>query len=206
MIVIIDYRMGNLGSIANMFRRLGVDAAVSADPGEIRRASKLLLPGVGAFDSGMENLNRLGIRDLLEKRVFEDKVPFLGICLGMQLLSKRSEEGTSPGLGWIDAETLRFPKLFNGEKLRIPHMGWNEAAVLRPDRLFTGFETAPRFYFVHGYHVHCAVEENVLATTTYGAPFHSAVQKENVYGVQFHPEKSHKFGMRLLKNFAEITA
>ncbi len=203
MITIIDYKMGNLGSIANMFRRLGFEAIVTSDPKEIEAATKLILPGVGAFDNGMKNLNSLNINDLLEKKVFVDKTPFLGICLGMQLLGKSSEEGVERGLGWIDAETIRFSKTFMGEKLRIPHMGWNEVTVTKENMLFKDFPEQPRFYFVHGYYVQCNNLENVAATTRYGIEFHSSIQRDNIYGVQFHPEKSHKYGMRLLKNFAE---
>jgi imidazole glycerol-phosphate synthase subunit HisH len=203
MITIIDYKMGNLGSIANMFQRLGIDAVVSSTPQDIASASKLILPGVGAFDNGMKNLNQLNIREILEKKVFDDKIPFLGICLGMQLLTEKSEEGTEQGLGWIEGKTIRFSNSFNGAKLRIPHMGWNELHIIKSNVLFKNFASDPRFYFVHGYHVHCTMLDDVTATTSYGIEFHSSVQKGNIFGVQFHPEKSHKFGMTLLKNFAE---
>ena len=204
MITIIDYKMGNLGSIVNMLRRLGFEAAVGSERKHIENATKLILPGVGSFDSGIRHLHELGLNDLLEQKVMSHRIPFLGICLGMQLLCKGSEEGMKNGLGWIDAETVRFPNEVAGESLRIPHMGWNEISVKKQNPLFKDLDANPRFYFVHGFHVQCADPEAVAATTTYGIEFHSSVRKDNIYGVQFHPEKSHKFGMQLLKNFAEL--
>ena len=203
MIVVVDYGLGNLGSIANMLKKIGAHAVVSSDPAVVEKADKLILPGVGAFDAGMKNLETRGLIPLLNYRVLEQKTPILGVRLGMQLLCKRSEEGQLPGLGWLDAEVIRFKFDGNIANLKIPHMGWNTLAVRQPHPLFADLEAENRFYFVHSYHVVCADMGNVLAQTNYGFDFASAVVKDNIMGVQFHPEKSHKFGMRLYKNFAE---
>lgn len=203
MIVIIDYGMGNLGSIANILKKVGIKAVTSADVSVIERADKLILPGVGAFDNGMAKLNELGLLPVLNAKVIEAKTPVLGVCLGMQLLSQKSEEGVLPGLGWLEAETRRFS--FNQEQsgLKVPHMGWNLINLKQPHPIFTDMYKDPRFYFVHSYHVVCQYKENILATSHYGYEFVSAVARENIVGVQFHPEKSHKFGMKLYRNFAE---
>jgi glutamine amidotransferase len=201
-IVIVDYRMGNLGSIANMLKRIGAAAEVSSDPGRIAKADKLILPGVGSFDNGMNNLKEMGLADVLAERALGSKVPVLGICLGMQLMTARSEEGAVPGLCWIGASTVRFRP--SDPRLKVPHMGWNVIARKKDSRLLADMSDEPRFYFVHSYHVVCEDASDVLATTAYGEEFVSAFEKGNVMGVQFHPEKSHKFGMKLLKNFAGI--
>lgn len=203
MVVIIDYGLGNLGSMANMLRKIGVPAVVSSDPLVIGNAKKLILPGVGAFDGGMKNLESGGLLQVLNKRVLEDKTPILGVCLGMQLLGMRSEEGQLPGLGWLDAESIRFNFQNTNTNLKIPHMGWNQIIVHQDNTLFADFDAGNRFYFVHSYHVVCSNPDNVLASTSYGIDFTSAIVKANIMGVQFHPEKSHRFGMRLMKNFAE---
>lgn len=204
MIVIIDYGMGNVGSILNMLKKIGCQASISADPAEITKAEKLILPGVGAFDHGMRNLAERNLVALLNKKIVDDRCPVLGICLGMQLLSKRSEEGQLPGLGWIAAETRKFK--FDSEKiaLKVPHMGWNEVNSRDPSTLFKGFDETPRFYFVHSYHVCCEREEDILATSYYGFEFVAAVRNGNIMGTQFHPEKSHRFGMQLLRNYATL--
>lgn len=206
MVAIVDYGMGNLGSIQNMLLRIGAPCVITSDPDSIRSAKRLILPGVGAFDHAMSNLKELGIVPLLNELVEGKRVPILGICLGMQILTKSSEEGVLPGLGWIDAQTVRFR--FEGElaKLRVPHMGWNKIEAVRPDAVLNDLPLDPRFYFVHTYHVCCKDPADILARTTYGIPFHSVIRKGNVMGVQFHPEKSHKFGLALLKNFLEIGA
>lgn len=203
MIIIIDYGMGNLGSILNMLKKIGASAIVSSSLEEIRKAEKLILPGVGAFDNGMKNLNDRGLTVVLREQVIEKGKPILGICLGMQLLTKRSEEGRTEGLGWIDAETVRFRFGEAQEGLKIPHMGWNTVNVMKESPLFKDMSEDPRFYFVHSYHVVCNDPGDVLTTTYYGYDFTSSVQRENMTGVQFHPEKSHKFGMRLLENWAK---
>lgn len=203
MIVIIDYGLGNLASVLNMFKKIGVqDVCISRDEEVIANSSKLLLPGVGAFDAGMDNLEKSGLIPLLNKKVQEDKIPIIGICLGMQLLTKRSDEGLKQGLGWIDAETVKFnldPRL----KLKVPHMGWNYINVQKQNSLID-LESKNRFYFVHSYFVKCYDQNQSIATTNYGGDYTCMVNKGNVYGAQFHPEKSLKFGMKLLENFAKI--
>ncbi len=203
MIVIIDYGIGNLASVLNMFKKIGVkNVVISNDKTIIESATKLLLPGVGAFDAGMTNLEQSGLIPLLNKKALIEKVPILGICLGMQLLTKNSQEGNMPGLGWIDAETVKFnlpPEL----KLKVPHMGWNYINVTRKNPLIDT-ETKNRFYFVHSYYVKCIDETQSLAITNFGTDFTCMVNKNNIYGAQFHPEKSLKFGMKLLQNFAAL--
>jgi glutamine amidotransferase len=205
MIVIIDYGMGNLGSIQNMLKKIGAQAVISSDIQAVERADKLILPGVGAFDTGMKQLEELGLIDVLNDKVLNRKTPTLGVCLGMQLLMQGSEEGVRPGLGWIDGETIRFrfdPKQTN---LKIPHMGWNTVTIIRDGTLFKGLnQEEARFYFVHSYHVVCNREEDILARSFYGYDFASAVQRGNIMGTQFHPEKSHKFGMKIYENFVEL--
>lgn len=203
MTIIVDYGMGNLGSILNMLKKIGVDAAVSSNCEDIANADKLILPGVGAFENGMRKLAGLGLAPVLEKKVMGEKTPILGICLGMQLMTKSSEEGQGTGLGWIDATTVRFKHGGGTAKLKIPHMGWNTVTVKKDSLLFKDMFPEPGFYFVHSYHAVCTHEQDILATTYYGYDFVSAFQKGNIFGVQFHPEKSHKFGMKLLKNFVE---
>jgi glutamine amidotransferase len=203
MITIIDYGMGNLGSIANMLKKVGAKAVISSDIATIESADKLILPGVGAFDNGMTKLNELGLIPILNAKVKEAKTPMLGVCLGMQLLTRKSEEGKLPGLGWIEAETKRFRFDSHQSSLKVPHMGWNLINIKQPHPIFEEMYQEPRFYFVHSYYVACHNEQDVLAKTYYGYEFVSAVAKENIVGVQFHPEKSHKFGMKLLRNFVE---
>lgn len=203
MITIIDYKTGNLGSIQNILKRIGEVSVVTSDKDEIARATKLILPGVGAFDTGMRNLTGLNLIDILNKKVIEEKIPVLGICLGMQLLSKGSEEGSLPGLGWIDASTVRF-KFEDSTEYKIPHMGWNFIRQHKTGRLFDNMYPDSRFYFVHSYFFSANDPEDVLTSTTYEIEFTSAIERGNILGVQFHPEKSHKFGMKLLKNFVEL--
>lgn len=200
MILVIDYGMGNIGSIANMIKKAGGEALVSGDPKDLERAGKIILPGVGAFDHGVRNLKERGLWDPLTKRAMEDKVPVLGVCLGMQLFTRSSEEGTLPGLGWLRAKTIRFPGSIG---LKIPHMGWNNVALRKSSPLFEEMYEEPMFYFVHSYHVACEEPSDVLAVTEYGYEFPSCLQRENLYATQFHPEKSHKYGLRLIKNFIE---
>lgn len=203
MIAIVNYGIGNIGSILNMFKKLGSSEVIfTKDKDLLLRADKILLPGVGSFDKGMQNLEDSGLIPTLTKCAFEDKKPFLGICLGMQLLTKRSDEGKLPGLGWIDAETLafNFPASAN---LKIPHMGWDYLKVVKENPLLDPSET-PRFYFVHSYYVKCNQEKDILAQSYYGHPFTCAIQHNNIFATQFHPEKSHKFGMKLLQNFSNL--
>jgi len=203
MIVIVDYGLGNLASVLNMFKKAGIEnVCVSCDEKVIANASKLVLPGVGSFDAGMKNLEDSKLIPLLYKKVFEDETPILGICLGMQLLTKRSEEGEKSGLGWIDAETVKF-NLNSSLKLKVPHMGWNYITVQKQNSLIDSI-CKSRFYFVHSYYVKCFDQSQSLATSHFGNDFTCMVMKDNIYGVQFHPEKSLKFGMKLLENFSKI--
>ncbi len=205
MIAVVDYGVGNLGSIVNMLRKIGVKAMVASSPADVRAAEKLILPGVGAFDSGMRRLRESGLLGALEEKVLRFQTPILGICLGLQLMTRRSEEGILPGLGWIEGEAVRFRVNEREGGLRIPHMGWNSIVVRRESNLFRGLDQEPRFYFAHSYHVNCGVQDDVLATCDHGYEFPAAVGRKNVLGTQFHPEKSHKYGMKLLKNFAECS-
>ena len=199
MIVIVDYGMGNLGSIANMIKKVGYKSIITSDLKELKKATKLILPGVGSFDNGMRNLKELGMIEVLNQKVLIEKTPVLGICLGMQLMTKSSEEGKLSGLGWIDAETKKFVS----DTLKIPHMGWNIIKHQKNSQLFDEIEREKRFYFVHSYCVSCNQEADILTNTNYIQDFVSSFEKENIVGVQFHPEKSHKFGMNLIKNFVE---
>lgn len=203
MVSIIDYGLGNLGSIKNMFKWIGVETEIITTKSQIESATKLLLPGVGAFDKAMARIHEMDIKEVLDKKALNDKTPILGICLGMQLLTDKSEEGELDGLGWIPGETIRFK--FPNNKIKVPHMGWNLANIRSQQKIVEDLGEEPRFYFVHSYYVKVNNEENKLLETNYGSiTFDAAIQKENILGAQFHPEKSHKFGMQLLKNFAEI--
>jgi glutamine amidotransferase len=202
MITIIDYKTGNLGSIQNILKKIGEQSIITSDKKDIAAASKIILPGVGAFDTGMKNLVELDLVDILNKKVLEEKTPVLGICLGMQLLSKGSEEGSFKGLGWIDAETIRF-RFIDTLEYKIPHMGWNFTDQRKESKLFSGMFPEPRFYFVHSYYFKANDPSDILASTNYEIEFTSAIERGNIMGVQFHPEKSHKFGMKLLRNFVD---
>ena len=202
MISVVTYGVGNVGSIFNMFRKIGVPAVAASTPEDLARAEKILLPGVGAFDHGVAMLEDAGLIPTLRARA-ADGVPVLGICLGMQLLGRGSEEGRRRGLELLDAHSVRFTG-DNRPGFRVPHMGWSELRYRRASPLFANFEDRARFYFVHSYHLVCADPVNVLATAEYGGEFTAIVQRGNVWGAQFHPEKSHRFGMRLLANFARL--
>jgi glutamine amidotransferase len=201
-ICIINYGVGNLTAIHNMLRRIGVASVVSSDPKAILEATKLILPGVGAFDAGINSLRERGLPDVLNTAVMERRTPLLGICLGMQLLGAGSDEGIEQGLGWIP---MHFKKLESDGKtgLKSLHMGWNVVKATRAESLLGGYEAPPRFYFVHRYYAVCKDPRDILGTTEYGLSFPVVVGRDNVLGVQFHPEKSHKFGMQLLQNFAQ---
>lgn len=201
MLTIIDYRLGNLGSIENMLRKLGHAAAVSSQPEDLRSADGLILPGVGAFDQGMRNLHDLGLVPVLQELVHERGVPVLGICLGAQLMTERSEEGVEPGLGWIPATTVRFDQA-RIPGLRVPSMGWSDVVATQDHWLLSGLPAEPRFYFVHSYHFEVRDPSQVLLHATYGYRFAAAFAARNIMGVQFHPEKSHRYGMALLDSFA----
>jgi glutamine amidotransferase len=201
MMHIINYQSGNLGAIINMFKRIGAQTCIAEKPEDLAGASKIILPGVGTFDTGMQNLNSGGWIEMLNRKVLKEKVPTLGICLGMQLMTKGSEEGKLAGLGWVAGETKRFN--FDDKNIKVPHMGWNKVRLNKISSLLTqkpGEEK--RFYFAHSYYVTVENDSYALLKTQYGIDFTSAIEKDNILGVQFHPEKSHRFGMELLTNFA----
>ena len=202
--IIVDYGMGNHGSIINMLKKIGYRAEASSDPKVISAAERLILPGVGAFDNGMENLKSRGLINVLNECALVKKIPVLGICLGMQLITNSSEEGELPGLGWINAKTIRF-KFQDDVKLKVPHMGWSIINIKNNSVLFKNMENQEnKFYFVHSYHVVCENNKDIAAESNYGIDFTAAIQHENIYATQFHPEKSHKFGMQVLRNFMEL--
>lgn len=204
MITIVHYGVGNPGALVNMFEFIGYEAQITDQPRAILQASHLLLPGVGAFDAAMQSLRESQLIHTLERAAFELKIPFLGVCLGMQLLGRRSEEGAAAGLGWIPAETVRMspdPVL----KLKVPFMGWADVETKARAKLFASDEEH-RFYFSHSYRLQCENDDDVVATYSFDRPVACAVERGNIYGVQFHPEKSHQFGMRLLRNFVERTS
>lgn len=203
MLTIVDYGVGNLASIRNMLKKNGIDSQISADEKVIGEAERLILPGVGAFDTCAEKLRESGLIPLLNRKALEEKIPVLGVCVGHQLLLEGSEEGRLPGLGWIKGRVIRFrqDKLPPGYK--IPHMGWTEVSLCRQSPLFDEMYDEPRFYFVHSYHADPADKADALIQANYGYRFVAGVQHGNIAGVQFHPEKSHKFGMKLLNNFVK---
>lgn len=203
MITIVDYGLGNIQAFANVYKRLNIDISVARDRNQLASASRLILPGVGAFDHAMELLQGSGMRETLDELVLVKKVPVLGICVGMQILTRRSDEGRLAGLGWIDAEVRAFSSHAATAGLPLPHMGWNDVQPAVDEALFAGMTAAPRFYFLHSYYVECRQPpEQTAATACYGLPFACAVRSGHIAGVQFHPEKSHHWGTGLLKNFA----
>jgi glutamine amidotransferase len=200
MIAIIDHGMGNLGSVQNMLRRLGAPSIRTTDPVEIAAADRIVLAGIGGFDGAMGRLESLGLVDVLNDRALQSPTPVLGVCLGMQLMAQRSDEGRAGGLGWIDAECRRFE--FSPERrLPVPHMGWESVQPTRASPLFDTATSEMRFYFSHAYHVVCRNPADIAATATYGEPFVAAVHRGNILGTQFHPEKSHVFGMDVYRRF-----
>lgn len=201
MIAILDYGIGNLASIQNIIRHIGGVAVVTRDPDVLRTAPGLILPGIGSFDACMLALRRSGLLPVLEQRVRGDKIPLLGICVGMQMLGHGSTEGHEAGLGWIAASTDKFVATAG---MRVPHMGWNYVTACPASPLFAGMEAQPRFYFAHSYHVVCVDPGDVAATVAYGGVCTAALTHENIYAVQFHPEKSHTYGMALFRNFLTI--
>ena len=204
LIAIVNYGSGNIQAIANIYTRLGVPYVVASTPDELREADHFLLPGVGAFDQCIRQLNASGMRKPLDVLVRTTRKPILGICVGMQLLAQSSEEGVEPGLGWLDGRVLRFDDTRFHQATHLPHMGWNTVMPVRTNPLFDGVDLSTGYYFLHSFHFTCAQGGDILATTEYGGPFASAVHRDNVYGVQFHPEKSHQAGIRLLKNFSQV--
>lgn len=201
MIAIVDYGMGNLGSIKNMLRKIGTQSIITSDPDEILKAEKLILPGVGSFDSGIKNLTELGLIEALNQRVLKDKIPILGVCLGIQLMTNGSDEGTIEGLGWFDAKTIKFNTEIVKEKLLLPNIGWRDVLLNKPSKLYNDMHEDPRFYFVHSYHLVSNKPSDVSMSAHYGYDYVVGLEHDNILGVQFHPEKSHKFGMKLYENF-----
>jgi glutamine amidotransferase len=202
-ITIIDYQMGNIFSVEKKIRKLGYQVIVSSDKKQIESADKLVFPGVGHFGKAMTNLQSLGLIDVLNETVLAKKTPILGICLGMQLFARKSEEGNSEGLGWIAGEVVKF-NVLDKVKYKVPHTGWNNAVVKKDSYLMKDISMDDEFYFVHAYHFSGANKEDILAETQYEEAFISCVQKENIFGVQFHPEKSHHSGQQLIKNFIDL--
>ncbi|KQT41888.1 imidazole glycerol phosphate synthase subunit HisH [Devosia sp. Leaf420] len=205
MITVIDSGVSNLGSMQNMLKRLSIPFKVAGTPQDIEDAASIILPGVGAFDAGMRNLHARGLVDILTHKALVEKVPVMGVCLGMQLMTQGSEEGQQPGLGWVPAKAIRFQPTTSEQ--RVPFMGWNEVTPTKLDAMTTHMRPDTRFYFVHSYHVVCDDPSDILLTAPFGAtPYTAAYRRGNLVGMQFHPEKSHKFGMWLLRNFSEMTA
>ncbi len=203
MIAVLDYGVGNLASVGNMLRKAGGDVLISRNPVDVLAADKLLLPGVGHFDHGMKMLNASGLRETLDQFALELKRPVLGICLGAQILGRGSEEGDAPGLGWLDMECHKLQAM---PEIRVPHMGWNQIVPKKPSPLLDQMSDDARFYFVHSYKMYCADAGDVLATATHGVEFTCAVQRGNIFGTQFHPEKSLRHGLALMKAFVELKA
>lgn len=203
MIVIVDYGVGNLTSIQNMLKKAGFASLISSEKADVDSATKLLLPGMGAFDNCMQKLNQSGLRPHIEKKVLEEKVPVLGICVGLQMFMRNSEEGREPGLGWMAGDTIRFNRTLMNTPQKIPNIGWLDV-IPKMDSPMLQNNNEARFYFAHSYHVKTDSPDNVLMSAFYGYEFTVAVQQQNLIGVQFHPEKSHRFGLQLLKNFASI--
>jgi len=203
MIRIVDYGLGNILAFQNVYKRLNIEAAIARRPEDLRGATRLILPGVGAFDHAMELLDASGLRQAVDELVLGKRVPVLGICVGMQILAQSSEEGSKRGLGWIDGRVRGFKSL-GRDDLLLPHMGWNDVRPRTATRLFDGLQADARFYFLHSFFFECSRQEDVAAVSSYGIDFSCAVNAGNIFGVQFHPEKSHHFGTQLLKNFAEL--
>lgn len=204
MIHIIDYGLGNTLAFVNMFKRLGFESTLATNADQLANAKKLILPGVGSFDHAMKLLNNSGMRETIDRLVLEEKCPVLGICVGMQMLASSSDEGTMPGLGWIPGNVRSFKKNSSFSHFPLPHMGWNDVAPTSDVSLYKGTSDDWRFYFLHSFYFDCIDSSNANASTNYGIDFTCSVSSGNIFGVQFHPEKSHHWGARLLKNFAEI--
>jgi len=204
MVVIVNYGVGNLFSVKNMIKKIGVKSEISSDPNVISQASRLILPGIGSFDNCMNLFNSSGLRQIITEKALVEKVPLLGICVGFQMLLEKSEEGKEMGLGWMNGKVVRFRRDIMGG-LKIPHMGWADVNETKPSALLGGLSKNPRFYFVHSYHVELQAVSDELLNAKYGYEFCAAAEHENIFGVQFHPEKSHRFGMELLKNFVTLS-
>ena len=204
MITIIDYGVGNINAFVNVYKRVNIRVKIAETAADLEDAQKLILPGVGHFDHAMSELIKSGMREKLDELVLIKKLPVIGICVGMQMMGNDSDEGTMKGLGWIDASIKKFDETKIHQGTRLPHMGWNDVAPVKVNPLFEGLETEALFYFLHSYFFECNDSSDILATSEYGGKFACAAQHENIYGIQFHPEKSHSYGETLLHNFAKI--
>lgn len=203
MIVIIDYKMGNSGSIFNKIKKLGYTSVISSDISIIKNAQKIILPGIGSFEKAMKNMQELNLIEILNEKALVEKVPILGICLGMQLVAQKGEEGNCKGLGWIDGEVVKF-RVKDSLKHKIPHIGWNQISIVKESLLMKDIPDLSEFYFVHSYYFITSNKEDILNETEFESTFTSAIQKGNIFGVQYHPEKSHDAGAMLLKNFINL--
>ncbi len=204
MIAIIDYGVGNINAFLNIYKQLKIPARTAKNTEELEGADKLILPGVGHFDYAMQRFYDSGMKDTVNSLVLQDAVPVLGVCVGMQMMANNSEEGSLPGLGWINANVRKFDDAQRSAKMPLPHMGWNDVSSSKASKLFYNLENDARFYFLHSYYFECESPENSIAVANYGKEFTCASNSDKVYGVQFHPEKSHHYGIQLLKNFAEL--
>jgi len=205
MIAIIDYGLGNIKAFVNVYHKFDIPVRIASGISDLESVTKIILPGVGAFDTAISRLNNSGMRERLDKLVIEDRVPVLGICVGMQIMAKSSEEGILPGLGWVDAVVKKFDETKIMAKTHLPHMGWNEVMPVTENHLFDHIEVNSRFYFLHSYYFSCTRPEDEIAISNYGYDFACAIRFKNIYGIQFHPEKSHHSGIMLLKNFATLS-
>lgn len=201
MLVIVDYGMGNTASIKNMLKRIGIDSIITNSPEEIKDAKKIILPGVGAFDAAIIKIENLDLKEIIINRVKIDKIPILGICLGMQILFEKSDEGNKSGLSLMQGKVKKFDERYD---IKVPHMGWNDININKKNELINNLGKGARFYFCHSYYVKMNNQTQSIANTYHGITFDSIINFENIYGVQFHPEKSHKYGMELLNNFGKI--
>ena len=204
MITLINYGVGNIFAFQNVYRRLDIPTKIANTSQDLLDAKKLILPGVGSFDYAMNQLNNSGMREKLDELVIERKIPVLGICVGMQIMGNRSSEGKLEGLKWIDSEILKFDENFIQQRAKLPHMGWNDVYPINNHPLFKGLEKDAIFYFLHSFYFNCNNTNDILAFSDYGISFSSVVNKDNIYGIQFHPEKSHQYGEKLLCNFANL--
>jgi glutamine amidotransferase len=204
MIAIVDYGLGNVKAFDNVYRKLNIPSVIAKQPTQLENATKLILPGVGSWDSALQRLQASGLRQCLDEIVHRNHVPVLGVCVGMQILADSSEEGHLPGLGWISGEVRKFKFFSLPRPLSVPHMGWNDVQPKRTNSLLKGLEHDAHFYFLHSYYFNCEKQDDIIAVTDYGGWFSSVVNCGNIFGVQFHPEKSHYCGIQLLKNFAEL--